>query len=57
MNGRRLPVKIERDGCTDFELAVGNLHTRASALALLHQLRPHFHTGALEPRRQSETRG
>jgi hypothetical protein len=39
---RGAKVVVEQDGCTDFEVAVTGLRSRAAALAVVRQLRPAF---------------
>jgi hypothetical protein len=45
----RARIRIERDTCTDYELAIGGLNQKAAA-TLLHQLRPNYPHATVETR-------
>ena len=48
LRGLKLRVLIERDTCTNYEVAITGFPTRSAATKLLHRLRPHFHQARLE---------
>lgn len=48
LNGLKLRVRIERDTCAEYEVAISGFRTRPVAIKLLHRLRPHFHEATLE---------
>lgn len=48
LRGLKLRLLIERDTCTDYEVAITGFPARSAATTVLHRLRPHFHQAALE---------
>lgn len=49
IRGLGLRALLERDSCTDYEVAITGFPARPAAITLLHRLRPHFKQAALEP--------
>jgi hypothetical protein len=49
IRGLRARVLIERDNCTEYEIAITGFPARPAATDLLQRLRPQFHQATLEP--------